>query len=215
MRRRTRFHFHPGSNNLNNIYVHVITMIEKLWTVAVQFGIALKKHAGVIVLGIVSIATSDTTKNLTTSIGRGFLSVGSRAVRNLLSLAGKAFPRARDLIVIGLIQGFKVFRAQFNHNGANAVRSTRNKLSPLDKLSVIASLTVAVFAPVLGVAMIIGTYVVFYKDADNLPLTVLGTDAGIDSVLGVGTALIVNAFKMVGAFGATVNWIIARLDWWK
>lgn len=58
--------------------------------------------------------------------------------------------------MIGGIQGFNVFEAQFDRNGANAVQSIRNKLSPFDKISAIASVVTAVVFPLVGASMLSG-----------------------------------------------------------
>lgn len=52
----------------------------------------------------------------------------------------------------------------------------------------------------------------FYEDPEKLPLTVFSTDAGVESVLGIGTAIVVNVFKFVGAPDATVNWVPSQTN---
>lgn len=74
-------------------------------------------------------------------------------------------------------------------------------------VSALSSAIVAIFVPIAGAAMLIGTYVVFYKDAESLPLTVFSTDAGVESTLGIGTAIIVNMFRLAGAIRAAWRWV--------
>ncbi|WP_459192072.1 hypothetical protein [Halosimplex sp. J119] len=189
-----------------------VIMRDALLGAAKRFGIGFKDLVVAAVAVVIAGATSDTTINAVTTAGGGLKSAGSTTGRILLSKIGELFPRARKAVVVGGIQGFNVFKAQFNRNGANAVQSTRNKLTPLDKISAIASIVTAVVLPLVGASMLIGTYVVFYKDPEKLPLTVFSTDAGIESVLGIGTAIVVNVFKFVGALDAAVSWVLSQLN---
>jgi glycerol uptake facilitator-like aquaporin len=185
-------------------------MRERLITVARDFGIVLKNLAVVVATGIIAIATSETTLNLARSTGHKLRFAASTAVHGLLAKAGEWFPRARKVIVVGAMGGFRQVKIHYNQNGAKSVQSIRNTLAPVGIASAIGSVILAFITPIAGAAMLIATYVVFYKDAEALPLTVFSTDAGVESSLGVGTALVVNLFRLAGAIRAGWRWVLSQ-----
>lgn len=162
------------------------------------------------VVGLVNLATSKTAKRMARRAGGSVASAGSATVYGSLSKASKWFPRARKVVVVGAIGGFRQLKTHYNKNSAKSVQSIRNSLSLVGKLSAATSVVVTFFVPVAGVALLIGTYVVFYKDPESLPLTVFSTDTAIESSLGIGTALVVSLFQLAGATRAAWRWIVSQ-----
>jgi hypothetical protein len=61
--------------------------------------------------------------------------------------------------------------------------------------------------PITGVGAFLASFVVFFQDAESLPLTVFSTDAVTEGLLGIGTAIAINTFRLVGALRSTVSWL--------
>lgn len=200
-------HFHPTLRTLLRKNERHVSMVSEILALLLRIGgtlLRLMKRAAV---GAVNIATSDPVKNAIVTAGSTLRSWASAAGHGLLSKAGEWFPRARKIVVVGAIGGFRQLKTHYNRNGAKSVQSIRNTLAPVGVAAAIGSVILAIFIPIAGAAMLIATYVVFYKDAESLPLTVLSTDAGVESALGIGTALVVNLFRLAGAIRAAWRWV--------
>lgn len=182
-------------------------MREWIFTQAIRLGIGIKNLFVTLIIGAYNLATSETSKSAAIRLGAMLRSCGSVAGHAVLSKAGDWFPQARKAVVVGAIGGLRQVKTHYNQNGAKSVQSIRNSLAPLGTVSALSSAIVAIFVPIAGAAMLIGTYVVFYKDAESLPLTVFSTDAGVESTLGIGTAIIVNMFQLAGAILAAWRWV--------
>lgn len=181
-------------------------------TQAVHLGFGLKHLFVAFVVGGYNLATSEPSKNAAITVVAIIRSGVDAAVHIALSKAGEWFPRARKVVVVGAIGGIRQVKTHYNQNGAKSIQSIRDSLAPVGIVSAVSSLLVAVVVPVVGAAMLIGTYVVFYKDAESLPLTVFSTDAGIESTLGIGTAIVVNVFRLAGAIRAAWRWVRSQFQ---
>jgi len=93
------------------------------------------------------------------------------------------------------------------------IRSTRNQLSLSNGwVAVTISVVVLLIQPVVGVALLLITLVVFFQNADQLSLSSFSVDsAGVGSVVGVGTTLLINLFVLFSAIPATINYIRTQI----
>lgn len=92
------------------------------------------------------------------------------------------------------------------------VRNTRNRVSPFEWVALAISIIVLLLNPVIGVALLLMTVVVFFQDADQLPLSSFSLDSiGVGSIVGVATAVVVHLFILVGAVTATISWVRSQL----
>lgn len=161
--------------------------------------------------GFVHIITHDYVKNGLLSGAQMTLQGVTILIFSIAGFIGTRYPALRKVVKTGIIGGFRMFRSQFNKNGPNMVRNTRKWLSPLEWISVGAALVISLFAPIVGVTFGVVTYIAFFRDADTLPLTTFSMDSiGIDGVIGIGAAMLVNLFKFIGALRTTFNWLLSQ-----
>jgi len=183
-------------------------MGRKLSEFAVRAGeIGWQGLVAVIVVGW-RILTSQQVRNVVHAGMRGAWQAMVVVVVGVASLIGRQYPTARKVVRTGMIGGWRYFRGVFNGGRSDMMRSTRNLLSPIEWVCAGASVLVTVFNPVLGIALFIATYIVFFKDPEWIPLASFSADsAGVNSVIGVGTALVVNLFVLFSAVRATGKWL--------
>jgi len=149
-----------------------------------------------------------TIKASVSMICRGIVPV----LRGIARFLGRQYPTARNIVRRGIIGGWRYFRSQFNRNRSSMIRSTRNQLSPLEWVAVTISVVVLLIQPVVGVALLLITLVVFFQNADQLSLSSFSVDsAGVGSVVGVGTTLLINLFVLFSAIPATINYIRTQI----
>lgn len=160
-----------------------------------------------LVVGAYNIVTSDTVKNGLRTIGRTTWTAICTVSQFTLRKAGEWFPRVRKVIVTGVIGGWKYFKNSFNNNGASMIQNARKPLRPVGYVLVIASIGIMFLDPIVGVSGFLATVVVFFKDSEELPLSVFGTDAAVSSALGIGTAVMVNLLRLGGAARSTTTWL--------
>lgn len=169
---------------------------------------AISKIVVVTVQGIWRVATSDIVRAGVQRAGAAILAVGAAVGMGGLNLLGRAFPKARKIVRVGIIGGFRYFKGSFNSNGGANIQSTRNALSPLEWISAGVSAIVLMFAPLFGGAMLLSTYIIFFRDVESLPLSTFGADsAGVDSIIGIGTGLVISLFNLFSAIRSTIRWV--------
>ncbi|RZV05080.1 hypothetical protein BDK88_4319 [Natrinema hispanicum] len=133
-------------------------------------------------------------------------------LRNIVRFLVRQYPTARNIVRRGIVGGWRYFRSQFNRNRSSMIRSTRNQLSPLEWVAITVSLCVLWANFAAGIAMLLMTIVVFFQDADQLSLSSFGVDsAGVGSIVGVGTTLLINLFVLFSAIPATINYIRTQI----
>lgn len=133
-------------------------------------------------------------------------------ISGIIEFLGRQYPIARNIVRRGIIGGYRYFRGQFNNNRASMIQGTRNRLSPLEWVVVGGSAVMFVVNPVYGFAMLLITIVVFFQNADQLSLSSFGVDsAGVGSIVGVGTTLLINLFVLFSAIPATINYIRTQI----
>jgi hypothetical protein len=158
------------------------------------------------------LLTSDTTKKWAKNIGLAIYNGISWFAASIIAIIFSRAPWLRDIVKTGIIGGWRQFRSHYNRNGANMVRSTRSSLWPLGWVCGTVSVVALFIQPLLGGALVLGTYIVFFQDADSLSLSTFSADsAGVNGHIGIGTSLIVNVFKLIGSARAAKNWVQANL----
>jgi len=183
-------------------------MERKLSDLAVRSGEIGWKVIVAVLAGAWRIATSQQVKNAVRTGVQGAWKGVVFVVIGIASLIGRQYPTLRKAVRTGIIGGWRYFRGVFNRGRSDMMRSTRNLLSPIEWVCTGGSVLVAVFNPVLGIALFVTTYIVFFKDPDRIPLASFSADsAGVNGVIGVGTALLVNLFVLFSAVRATGKWL--------
>lgn len=187
-------------NKYENMSRDVLGMIGK-------GGAGLLKALTVGLTMIVRVATSDEVKHGVTVAARGLASLVVFTVKGTGSLIGKAAPGLRKIWRVGVVGGTRQFIGQFNNNGGASIQSTRNTLKPVGYVSVITSILLMFAVPLAGVGLFLGTFIVFFRPVEKLSLDSFLADFGVESAIGIGTALILNLFRAFGALRAAWRWV--------
>lgn len=161
---------------------------------------------------IVRVATSDEVKYGLTVAASGLASLIIFGVKGTGSLIGKASPGLRKIWRVGIVGGTRQFIGQFNNNGGASIQSTRNTLKPVGYASVVSSVLLMFAAPLAGVGLFLGTFIVFFRPVEKLSLDSFLADFGVESAVGVGTALVLNLFRAFGALRAAWRWVWSQFN---
>ena len=156
---------------------------------------------------IARVATSDEVKRGLTVAASGLASLIVFGVKKAGSLIGKASPGLRQIWRVGVVEGTRQFIGQFNNNGGASIQSTRNTLKPVGYASAITSILLMFAVPLAGAGLFLGTFIVFFRPVEKLSLDSFLADFGVESAIGIGTALVLNLFRAFGALTAACRWV--------